>query len=313
MIEIKRYTHKDIDEWNRFVSESRNGTFLFNRNYMDYHSDRFFDASIMAYRKGKLCALLPANIDDKTLWTHQGLTYGGWVIPKSHFDANIMLDVWEEFLNYCRTIGVKKVVYKPVPYIYSSVPSQEDLYALFRHGGYVKEINLSSTIDMRFPMGFNMSKRQQLRKTEKSELLFAESRDYKEFWQILDNCLKERHDSKPVHSYEEIVELAVKFPDNIRLYTVSDNEGIQAGVCIFDTGLVAHSQYTATTEKARKNYYLTALYDYLINKEFRCRNYFDFGTSNEQHGRVLNSGLLNQKYSMGGTGVAYTIYEIQID
>ena len=67
MIEIRRYSHNDIDVWNRFVGESRNATFLFNRNYMDYHSDRFTDASIMAYRKGKLCALLPANIDGDTL------------------------------------------------------------------------------------------------------------------------------------------------------------------------------------------------------------------------------------------------------
>ena len=312
MIEIRRYSHNDIDVWNRFVGESRNATFLFNRNYMDYHSDRFADASVMAYRKGKLCALLPANIDGDTLWTHQGLTYGGWIIPTSHFDANIMLELWDAFMDYCRTIGVKKVVYKPIPYIYSSIPSQEDLYALFRHNAVVKEVNLSSTIDMRNPIGVKMSKRQQLRKTEKIGLKITKSEDYKGFWRILEDCLQERHSSKPVHTCEEIMELATKFPNNISLYTISDDEGVQAGVCIFDTGIVAHSQYTATTEKARKYYYLTALYDYLINKEFRCRHYFDFGTSNEQHGRVLNAGLLNQKYSMGGTGVAYTVYEIQV-
>ena len=42
---------------------SKNGTFLFLRAYMDYHSDRFHDHSLMFHNeKGKLIAVLPANI-----------------------------------------------------------------------------------------------------------------------------------------------------------------------------------------------------------------------------------------------------------
>lgn len=78
MFEIVRYTAQRADEWNRFVAASKNGTFLFDRRFMDYHSDRFSDYSLMVYLKGRLYALLPANADGQTLVSHGGLTYGGW-------------------------------------------------------------------------------------------------------------------------------------------------------------------------------------------------------------------------------------------
>ena len=76
--EIKRYNcDKNLEEWNQFVKNSKQGTFLLDRSYMDYHSDRFTDHSLLVYRQGKLYALLPANERDHTLYSHQGLTYAG--------------------------------------------------------------------------------------------------------------------------------------------------------------------------------------------------------------------------------------------
>ena len=72
MFEIKRYTPDLATEWNQFVATSKNGTFLFDRNYMDYHADRFTDFSLMIYRRGKLYALLPGNVDGDTFYSHQG-------------------------------------------------------------------------------------------------------------------------------------------------------------------------------------------------------------------------------------------------
>lgn len=54
---IIRYNPALVDEWNEFVTRSKNGTFLFDRRYMDYHSDRFEDFSLMFYREGRLYAL----------------------------------------------------------------------------------------------------------------------------------------------------------------------------------------------------------------------------------------------------------------
>ena len=41
--EIRRYNKtSDQEEWNQFVALSKQGTFLLNRLYMDYHSDFLF-------------------------------------------------------------------------------------------------------------------------------------------------------------------------------------------------------------------------------------------------------------------------------
>ena len=50
MFEVKQYTQEQAQEWNEFIEDSRQGTFLFNRSYMDYHADRFQDASLMIYK-----------------------------------------------------------------------------------------------------------------------------------------------------------------------------------------------------------------------------------------------------------------------
>lgn len=311
-IEIRQYTKSDKQVWDLFVSTSRNGTFLFCRDYMDYHADRFEDASLLAFRNGKLCALLPANRTDNKLYSHQGLTYGGWITPRSHFYGTTMLLLWENLIKYCKDSGITEIHYKPIPSIYTAIPAEEDLYALFRHRASIEICNLSSVIDLRNPMNFNMSKRQQLKKALAYNPTIEESTDFVGFWNILKECLSRRYDASPVHSLEEITSLSSKFPKNIRLFTISDEEGMQAGVCIYDTGIVAHSQYTASTQKARERYYLTALYRHLIDNVFATRNYFDFGTSNEERGEILNDGLLNQKYSMGATGIAYTQYLLKL-
>ena len=44
---------------------------------MEYHSDRFKDYSLLFYRDGQLVGLLPANIRNDTLFSHEGLTFGG--------------------------------------------------------------------------------------------------------------------------------------------------------------------------------------------------------------------------------------------
>lgn len=313
-IEIIRYNSDSSKAWNEFVTHSRNSTFLFHRDYMDYHSDRFADHSLMAYQKGKLIAMLPAALSEGgVLSSHPGLTYGGWILPNLHVDGAEMLEMMSALGAYCRKNGIKGLYYKPLPYIYSVIPSQEDLYALFRCGARCECVNLSSAIDLRSEWKFDMSKRQQVRKARAGGVIVREYDDWDSFWKMLADCLRERHEAEPVHSLAEIKLLTSRFPRNIRLFVAERNGTIEAGVCVYDTGLVAHSQYAATTADGRRDYALTLLYHTLLTEAFADRNYFDFGTSNEDRGRVLNSGLLHQKFSMGATGVAYMQYSLRYD
>lgn len=310
---IKKYSSEDYKEWNRFVSESRQGTLLHMRGYMDYHSDRFLDSSLMAFRKGALTALLPANISaDGILYSHQGLTYGGWITPMSHFDGNDMLELFDTFHDWCRDNAIQGVVYKPVPHIYHRIPAEEDIYALFRNGYEIKTVNLSSVVDMRFVLDFNTQQKRHFKKSLSMNPWVRESDDVSAFMEVLEGCLKVRHDATPVHTAEELSLLKNRFPDAIRLFTAGTGEDIEAEVCIYDYAGVAHCQYIATTEAGRNNGTLTFLMQRLISDTFNGHRYFDFGTSNEDAGRVLNSGLIHQKFGLGGRGVVYPHFSLSL-
>lgn len=311
---IERYEPSKMQRWNQFVASSRNATFLFNRSYMDYHSDRFEDCSWLAYKNDRLLAMLPANITDgQILQSHGGLSYGGWILPAAHLDGAGVMELFYAAAIQWKKSGIKTLDYKPLPYFYAESPSEEDIYALFRLGAEITEVNLSATIDLRRPVHLNQQQRRHLSKALKLNPIISETRDIDAFASLLTECLRERHDTVPVHNSSELKLLASRFPDNICFYAASLDGEMHAAVCIFDTGRVAHAQYIATSPMGRELNLLSPLFHYLITAVYAEREYFDFGISNEDHGRVLNPGLLRQKYSYGATGTAFTRYRLDLD
>lgn len=105
MIEIHRYTAAYHRNWNDFVSESSNGTFLFLREYMEYHADRFTDYSLLVYDGNKLLALLPANRSGDVLYSHAGLTYGGLIVTTRNTTAQV-LEIMRSIANFLKKNGL---------------------------------------------------------------------------------------------------------------------------------------------------------------------------------------------------------------
>lgn len=185
MFEIVRYSASLEDEWNRFVAQSKNGTFLFDRRYMDYHSDRFEDYSLMFYKKGKLYALLPANEKNHCLYSHQGLTYGG-LITTVKTKAEDVLQIFRELNAYYKSIGVQSIVYKAIPSIYHQWPAEEDLYALTSVcQAKLKMRDISSTIMLNKQLPFTESRKSGLRKAQQTGISVIESDNIDAFWNIL--------------------------------------------------------------------------------------------------------------------------------
>lgn len=312
MIRIERYTADHSEEWNAFVRESKNGSFLLLRGYMDYHSDRFADYSLMAYSKDRLVAVLPANREGDTVYSHKGLTYGGWIMPKLHFNVVDMLELMSTSLEMMRTDGVKHLIYKPMPYIYHNYPAEEDLYALFRYDARIVAANVSTVIDLANPLHFNTGAKSSLSVAHRNNVVISESSDFEGYWQVLSDLLRTRYGAKPVHTIDEILRLHGAFPDNIRLFTATSRGELLGGVVMYFTGQVAHSQYTSATPQGWAMRVLPAVYDYIIKNECAAMRYFDFGTSNEDDGRYLNEGLVLQKCGMGGRAVVYNTYKIEL-
>lgn len=311
-MECARYAPSDAARWDEFVARARNSTFLFRREYMDYHSDRFTDHSLIFSRGDRICGLLPANLTpDGVLYSHQGLTYGGLILPPRHINGEDVLEMFDTLAAHCRAEGIGSMVYKALPYIYASAPSQEDLYALFRLGATPLRTELSSAILQAAHPGAAADTRRRTRKALALNPVIDETREVAPFWHMLSTCLGERHNAVPVHTAAELQLLMDRFPDNIRLHTISLHGELMAGVCIYDTGHVAHAQYTASTAEGRRLSMVFALYQHLITQVYATRRYFDFGISNEDGGRVINTGLLRQKSLFGATGVAHQTFLVQ--
>ena len=313
-IEIIKYTPEYKKVWDTFVKESKNGTFLFMRDYMEYHSERFTDCSLIFYREKELLALLPANIDkeSKCLESHKGLTYGGFIM--SHYTKTTdIIEVIERLKQYMtEDLGVERLIYKPVPYIYNRTPSEEPLYALFHSGARVSARSISTTIDNSCPIKFNQLRRRGISKALKRGITCNETTSYRPFWEILTSILSERHRSKPVHTVEEIEMLHERFPNNIRLFTANINEKPIAGIVVYETDTVAHFQYIASSDEGCSTGALDLLISHLIENIYPQKKYIDFGTSTEQGGAILNQGLIRQKEGFGGRAIVYDTYELII-
>lgn len=314
MISIEIYKPELKALWDEVVRSSRNGTFLHLRDYMDYHSDRFCDMSLMALHDGKLVAVLPACREGDTLYSHRGLTYGGWLMPLRHFDVTTMLEVWNNALELLRQEGFSRFVYKPVPHIYHRYPAEEDLYAAFGSGAVLTQCNISATIDLDEPVPFDRGNKSNVNMAIKNGVVVHESDDWQGYWQVLDSLLMEKYGKHAVHSLEEIKLLHSRFPNNIKLYLATVANELLAGVVMYYCGNeVAHCQYIASSQHGRELKALPLLFDCLIkqaaNDGYR---YFDFGISTEQGGRYLNEGLSIQKCRMGGRGIVYNTYEITL-
>lgn len=312
MITIKEYSSEIHDNWNEFVKDSRNGTFIHLREYMEYHKDRFSDMSLVAYSGNKIVAVLPANVAEHTLYSHQGLTYGGWLINRKDVEAVMMLEIFDRMASCLKEKGINRIIYKTIPHIYHSYPSEEDIYALFRHNAILTVSNISTTLPLNNPIKFNESSRRSVRLASAAGITAGESEELEEFWDILTQNLNARYNAAPVHTIDEIKYLKTLFPDNIKLFTAGRQGKILGGVLVYDTGIVVHAQYTSASPEGKKNRVLPLVFHHLINERFRDRKYFDFGTSNENEGQYLNEGLSMQKTCMGGRGIVYNTYQILI-
>lgn len=317
---IERYKDIFAAEWNQFICGSKNGTFLFNRSYMDYHSDRFRDHSLMIYNdKNKLLAVLPANESGHIYYSHQGLTYGGFVLsPRIH--GKEVLELFDITLGYLKENGFKEFYYRQIPYLYHLIPAQEEEYALWKHYASVVSCGLSSCIDIGSSLDeqYTILKKTTLRKCrqlKKQGYKFVYNTDISLFWGILEYNLKKYHNVSPVHSLEEILLLRERFPENIICCLVYNTEAeIEAGAVLYLTEQTVHIQYMSPSEKGRETQAIKLLVEELIvhfESIGECR-YLDFGISTEQGGTVLNEGLLTQKERFGGRGIVYKTWRIDI-
>ena len=309
---LRPYAPSDAASWDAFVARSKNGTFLIQRGFMDYHADRFTDASVLATdTSGRLLALFPASRNGTRITSHAGLSYGGMICDETMLSP-LAIDIFAAWFAHALGQGAEEILYKAVPPIYHRMPADEDRYALFYHGATLYRRDMTQTVDLTAQGPVQERRRRGLKKAQKSGLLVRESTEIEAFWHVLAENLASRHQLRPVHTPEELLLLQGRFPEAIRLFAVHDGERLCAGTLLFCCGSTIHAQYIAATDEARGRGALDLLFGTLLDQFRDQARFFDFGNSNEDEGRYLNRGLTEFKEGFGARGIVQDFFRIDL-
>ena len=311
MIEVYKYTAEKLQEWNKFVLNAKNSTFMLDRGFVEYHKDRFSDYSLIIYEDKKIVALLPANkSDENSIMSHSGLTYGGIIIGKE-LKLISYLEVFKEILKFLNKNGISKLEIKLMPDFYTNIPSQEYQYALFLVNSKRVRVDTALVIQQENKLKYQDRRKRSIKKATRHNFNVKKDNNFMSFWnEILSPNLLSRFGVKPVHSLVEINLLASRFPENISQVNIYENGEILAGATIFETENVAHAQYISSNDFGRSSGALDLLFDEMINKIFLDKKIFDFGICNEQGGFVINKGLLNWKEGFGGRTLVHEFHSV---
>jgi len=307
---VEKYAAVHFEVWNDLISRSKNGTFLFNRGFMEYHEDRFEDYSLLVFNDDKAIAALPAHIAGSELFSHSGLTYGGLVYDEKVKLAEV-ITVFGAILKFLHEQDITRLHLKTIPAIYHKYPSDELHYALFLVNAILTRRDSLSVVDRGNELTITKTRKEAIRRGAKNGLVIREEPEFKNFWnEILIPNLWKKHKAKPVHTLNEMQLLHSRFPDNIRHFNVYKDGKLVAGTTMFVTDTVAHPQYISGQEDKNQLGSLDFLYNYLLDL-FSEKKYFDFGPSNEEQGRKLNSGIVFWKESFGARTIVQDFYEVE--
>lgn len=308
---VQQYQQSECANWNAFIGQAKNATFLFYRDFMEYHKDRFEDFSLMIFDDKKLVAVLPANKVAGIVYSHQGLTYGGLVYNEKIKLASIIV-VFKTILAFLNANSIEKLQLKTIPLVYHQKPAEELNYALFLAEAQLVRRDSLSVVNLSQSLILSKNRKRGVKTGIKNHLIIKEVDDFEAFWnEILIPNLAKKYQEKPVHSLEEITSLKALFPDNIRQFNVYENGIIVAGTTVFVSDTVAHCQYISGIEDKNKLGGIDFLLHHLITKVFKNKRYFDFGISNENQGRKLNNGLSYWKESFGASTIVHDFYEVK--
>lgn len=315
MLSVEKYSEDYKSLWDSFVGESKNQSFLFRRDFMGYHADRFTDYSLMIYDENKLVAVIPANLKDDQLISHQGLSYGG-ILLGNQIRLCETIDVIKAVLEYLNKQGIQTWIVKLIPRMYHIGPADELDWILFKLNAKLIRRDTALAIDNRTThLPYQERRRRSIKKAAKRSIQIKKGfEEFAPFWtKVLEPNLLAKHGVKPVHTLGEIELLASKFPENIQQHTIYLDDTIVAGCTMFLNSTVAHAQYISGTDIGRDAGCLDFLFDYLVKEEYIKYNYFDFGICNEQDGSLINKGLLDWKEGFGARTIAHDFYEINTD
>lgn len=313
LLTVARYEPHLESEWNNLVLSAKNTPFFFQRKFMEYHSNRFEDFSLVAFHNSKVIGAMPANIShaDSTITSHDGLTFGGcFVAPGTKTPK--YLEIFRAMLAFIRKSGAKRFIYKAPPLFYHQHPAAEDQYAVYINGGHLIRRDVGTISKPSAEVRFSNLRNRMIKKSLTEGITVRESDNLADYWKLLSEVLYDQHGVKPTHTLDEIAYLKRSFPENIKLFEACKEGKITAGVLIFESKSVAHAQYIAANTLGRETGALDNLFGYLLKDYYKNKDWISFGISTEKSGKFLNEGLITYKEGFGGGACVFDFYEFDL-
>ncbi|HAA11316.1 MAG TPA: GNAT family N-acetyltransferase [Cytophagales bacterium] len=311
MVTVKRYSSPLAKAWNSFLPEAKNATFLFHRDFMEYHTDRFEDHSLTLWEGEHLVGLLPANQVENQVHSHQGLSYGGLVV-KGDAKFPLIHACMQAALAFLHAEGIESLHYKKPPRFYHIQGSDEVDQLFYWLEAKLTRRDTALAIPLAEPLPYQTRRQRAITQAKKKNVVVEEAHGLVGFWEkVLTSNLQARHGVDPVHTAEEIMQLKRKFPKEIRQFNAYLGVDLVAGTTIFETPTVAHAQYIGSTPAGRESGALDALFHKLLTQVYPQKQFFDFGIVNEEAGQKMNRGLLDWKEGFGGRAFAHDFYRIE--
>jgi CelD/BcsL family acetyltransferase involved in cellulose biosynthesis len=314
---IEPFTEDRSGEWDDLVERGPMATFLHSRLFLSYHEERFADASVLLLEDGgTLRGVFPAALepgDRHKVVSHPGATYGG-LIHDGALNGDRAVGALRELRAHYASRGLTGLVYKPVPHIYHRSPSADDVWALSELGAKRIGCDLSCAIELGARRPLTQRRERALRKARESGVEVSDDpATLDALWPVVEEALERRHNARPVHTLGEIEILQSRFPAAVRPVVARVEGRVIAGVVLFVTPTVAHTQYIAASERGME----TSALDAVIQRSIELADeagvrYFDFGISPGEGRRGLLPGLYRWKAEFGGGGVLHERYELEL-
>jgi Acetyltransferase (GNAT) domain len=309
---VRRYKHEDASNWTAFVRASSTGVFLFERPYMDYHSDRFADHSLLLYSNDSLVGVFPASETPGSIASHGGLTFGGLVCAPAARQT-MTADAWLAIVDYYRMAGFTSILLKQLPWAFHQPLADDQTWPLWMMGATQARVDLNAIVDLLAPPAMQDRRLRSAKKALKHNVTIVEQTDFSVYWdQVLTPVLWEQHQQRPVHTLSEIRLLQSRFPERIRLFVALLEGHPVAGAVLYDYGSVLHTQYLAASLPAREVGALDLLIRTLVTNPPTRPRFISFGISSEEQGRALNVGLLDWKEGFGARAMPHIFWNIPL-
>ncbi len=324
---IREFNVTKTEEWDDFIfGYSINGTFLQSRRFLNYHpKERFVDASLMVYKKEKLVAVCPACLvieDGKRVFvSHQGSTYGSFVISKEISRLELLVSLILEFENYIKERGFRKVVLKPTMSLFCNYSDDSFIYAL-NQAGYKEYKELNLYIDYVACNEDILSMLSKLKKRQVKKCLNAgvklkeliSREEIEAFHRILIENLK-KYDKKPIHTVDDLIDLKDnRFPNDIHIYGAYYNDKMVAGTMTFEffNSSCVHTQYLAALNLDDISPMSFIYYSMMCLYRDKGFKYLSWGIATEHYGEGVNWGLMRNKEEFGSKHCINFIYEKEL-